>query len=72
MGKKVRHTLWLDVEVVTRLKKIAALAELTQGDLLKTLLEMQSAGFELTPFEIEQASHAVVDYLTSRPQGESK
>ncbi len=73
MAKKIRHTIWMDVEAVTRLKKIAALAELTQGDLLKVLLEMQSAGFELTPDEITQASDAVVDYLTSRPQqGEGK
>lgn len=74
MGKKIRHTVWLDVEVVARLKKIAALAELSQGDLLKTLLEMNRAGFELTPGEIEQAADAVVDFVCGHglPQGDSR
>ncbi|MGE4442534.1 MAG: hypothetical protein AB7D27_13755 [Desulfomicrobium sp.] len=72
MAKKIRHTIWLEVETVARLKKIAALAELSQGDLFKTLLEMSKDGFALTPVEIEQAADAVVDYLTSRPQDDDK
>jgi len=72
MGKKIRHTIWMDVEAVARLKKIAALAELSQGDLLQTLLEMQRAGFELTPGEIEQAADAVVDYICDHPKDSTR
>ena len=69
MGKKVRHTIWMDAEAVRRLKKIAALAELSQGDLVKTMIGMRDAGFELTPNEIEQAADAVVDYMIEHPKG---
>ena len=64
-----RHTIRMSEDTAKRLKKMAALAELTQGDLLKVLLEMRRGGSELAPDEITEAAQEVVRYLSSHPQG---